>query len=327
MVELSLSKKVWSNVDEVLIHECIEEAFLNKGYNVKNFHKSDRRNENGIDILCEINNQKIGFAVKKKPVKKDITQLDILLSNENIKKVYVYVDHPSKSFENHIEQIGTNHIEFWNWDQLHNELIMGPSIQYLRRYLLKNSLLENMSSVHKSLYKCRKSKYSRHNTSYDEMMDLWIIKDDIVKLRAILDHIHKRWGEILMNKTNFDFSEYNEILNTIFHELEIANNICGTKLKNSFIKFEEKHPTLLGLFWELVEPRSNWIPFTHILDSLKDQTDVNEFIEYSWLMPHEANIMKGFYSSLYYILENLYEVSQKLEYGIDRVFESICLEK
>ncbi len=317
-----LSRKVWNEAEETVIQDCIEEVYSYKGYDVKNYHKSDRRNEDGIDILCTGDDEKIGFAVKKKPGKKDINQLERFLSNKNTKKIYVYVDHPAKPFEKKIEKYKSE-IEFWDWDKLHNELILAPSTQYLIMYFLQNPLVMNLSDVHYSLYKCRKAKYQNQKLSCDELSDLWNIKDDAVKLRAILDHIHRRWGEILMDKTESDNTKYKSTLDTIFHELEIANEICGIKIKSSFKKFEEHYPNLLGSFWTSVGHRSHWRTFTHTLDSLPEP-EVKDFIRYTWLMPnHREHIMNGFDSSLSYILLRLFEVSKNIEDVIDSIFSGV----
>jgi len=318
-----LSRKVWNQADETKIQDCIEEAFSNKEYYVKNFHMSDRRNEDGIDILCTKDTEKIGFAVKKKPGLKDIDQLEIFLTHKDIKKIYVYVDHPAKPFEKKIEEYKTE-IEFWDWERLHNELILAPSTQYLIRYFLQNPLIQNLSKVHYSLYKCRKTKYQNHNISRDELSNFWDIKDDAVKLRAILDHINRRWGEILMVKTEFDYPEYLSTVDTIFHELEIANEICGIKLKESFKKFEEKYPSSLGLFWTTSAVRSHWRTFKQALDGLQPEPDANDFILNTWLMPrHTDHVMNGFDSSLSYILFRLFEVSENIEDVIDTIFSNV----
>ncbi len=138
--------------------------------------------------------------MKKKPGKNDIDQLNKFLTNKGIRKIYVYVDHPAKPFEKEIEKHSKDEIDFWDWNKLHNELIQAPSTQYLIRCLLQNPLIESLFSVHYDLYNCRKAKYIKHETSHEELSDLWNIKDDTVKLRAILDHIHRRWGEILSRK-------------------------------------------------------------------------------------------------------------------------------
>lgn len=322
-MQSSLLRKIWNDNDETKIQDCIEEVYSNKGYDVKNFHQSDRRNEDGIDLLCKMDNEKIGFAVKIKPGKKDIDQLERFLSNKGIKKIYVYVDHPAKPFEKEIEK-HKSEIEFWDWDKLHDELVLAPSTQYLIRYILQNPLVKNLSDVHYSLYKCRKAKYQNHKISSDELSDLWNIKDDAVKLRAILDHINRRWGEILMDKTEFDNKEYRSTLDTIFHELEIANEICGIKLKDSFKKFEEHYPNLLGLFWTSVGVRSHWRTFTHTLNCPIPEPEVKQFIRYTWLMPnHKDHIMNGFDSSLSYILLRLFEVSENVEDVIDSIFSNV----
>jgi hypothetical protein len=127
-----------------------------------------------------------------------------------------------------------------------------------------------------------------------------------------------------MGKTEFDNSDYISTLDTIFHELEIANEICGTKLKCSFKKFEEYYPNLLGLFWTSVGVRSHWRTFTHTLDRPLSEHEVRDFIKYAWLLPnHEDHVMNGFDSSLSYILLRLFEVSENIEDVIDSVFSNV----
>jgi hypothetical protein len=67
----------WEIYKEEEIIEFISVIFRSQGYKSYNIHKVDRRSENGVDIEFSksTDSDKIVVAVKKKPVKMDITRL------------------------------------------------------------------------------------------------------------------------------------------------------------------------------------------------------------------------------------------------------------
>lgn len=121
--------------------------------------------------------------------------------------------------------------------------------------------------------------------------------------------------------------DYDRILDAIFSDLDIANDSAGEKLVSSFKRLSEEHPSLLGLYWTLASHRSGWDALTFALKSLAE-SKVENYIIFNQVLPNLAShrfsgVMRGFYSSVNYVLENFHEASKDLEDGVDWVFDEI----
>ena len=111
-------------------------------------------------------------------------------------------------------------------------------------------------------------------------------------------------------------------------DLDMVYKLCGDKLVSSFKDLAEKHPDLIGLFWNVISQRTNWISYTSLIDHEVVSLGKSLFYTlYYWICPiynesKRAN-MAGFYSSMNYLLENFHEVAKNIEYGLDWVFSDI----
>lgn len=321
-------RSIWKNFDETFIHDCLEEIYKKQGYQVKNFHKDDRVNEKGTDLECKKGNESIGIAVKKKPVKKDILQLKELSKNSVDKKIYVYSAPPTRPFENETEK--HENIIFWDWIKLHEELVKYASKKYIIAYFSVHPLISNLFKIYQILYDCHDIAHIDHKPKYDEMEAIWNFKDDAVKLKATLDFIKDRWNKILMDKTESNTDENQELLQNIHIELQNINSKFGNSLFNTFEKLRDKYPNLLGNYWRLVSEITNWKNFTSksIKFGRKNRRELDHYILFDWILPDPENgkysyVMRGFYSILYYIIENTFEISKDIEDGVDWLFDSL----
>lgn len=320
----------WKTKEETFVHKCLEDIYKRKKFEVKNFHKHDRVNENGIDVLCEKDDISIGFAVKKKPRSSDKKQLDALSKNEVNKKIYIYLAPPTKIFKDKMKE--TKNIEFWDWSKLHEELILNCSKDYLIGYFSVHPLIITYFKIFKIFFKNRHVKFKEIEIGYDENSIFWNIKDDAVKLKAVLDFLKSRWNSRLMNKTQYDKEEYLPILDEIHSDLDIINSKFGKELLNSFINIEKQYPYLLGKYWNLVSKRTEWKTFTTICIHLfeKDNKLLDYYIINNWILPSINNgkfagVMNQYYSTMNYFLENTYEISKDLEDGIDWLYSSLSI--
>jgi hypothetical protein len=76
----------------------------------------------------------------------------------------------------------------------------------------------------------------------------------------------------------------------------------------------------------LKEGRNSYYNFTHAIEKVPEQS-APDFIRFSWITPileiSTLSVMRGFYSSINYILENFHTVALNIEYGIGWVFEDM----
>jgi len=76
---------IWEGFDESFIIKILERTYKKLDYSTTNFHENERVHEEGIDLLCEKDSEKIAIQVKIKPRKKDIKQFNQFLKSANEK--------------------------------------------------------------------------------------------------------------------------------------------------------------------------------------------------------------------------------------------------
>lgn len=324
---------IWKKYDETHAHHCLEEIYKKQGFQVKNYHKDDRINEKGMDILCKKGNVNIGVSVKKKPRKGDIDQLRrFAKQNPKIKKIYVYLNHPTASFE--AEMSKYKNLIYWDWEIFHEELIRNASRRYIILYFSVHPLFSNLYNILKIVYDKHDVKFPKHKVNTSEIKFLWNIKDDSVKVKAILDYVKDKWSLELMNKTQYNPDEYLEYVRKIHTELDIVNSKAGRVFYNTFQRMEREYPYLLAKYWTLISERTKWKEFTAITIELGklNEDALKKYILHSWVLPDlddgpYSQVMRNFYSTLNYLLENTYQLAKDLEDGIDWLFTDILKKR
>ena len=317
---------IWEGFDESFIIKILERTYRKLDYSTTNFHENERVHEEGIDLLCEKDSEKIAIQVKIKPRKKDIKQFNQFLKSANDKKmVYVYVKSPTKFFKEFIESKKSD-VEFWDTNKLHEFLIRNESIDYCCLFFSKHPLILSLLNAHKLIVQKRQTKYVKRKYTNEEITKLWAAKDNIVKIWAPLHFIYLKWNKILMSKIEKDESEFDDILNMIWEDLRIVYRIAGEKFVSSIEDLSEKYPDLIGLMWKLISQRTGWIEYTVYVDKCSLEESLF-FTLYYWICPlfnesKRAN-MCGFYSCMNYLLENFQRVAKDLEFAIDCVFEAL----
>ncbi len=326
-------RSVWKLFDEPYVHECLEEAFSKRGLSVINYHRDDRVHEQGIDVLCtKSENVSLAFAVKCKPGKGDIKQLETLAANPpNIKKFYVYLDSPTRPFRDAMKK-HTN-VYYIDSTQLHRLLIHHSSIKYILAYYATHPLFQNLKIIYTLLYEKRGTHFTQHRMTIQEESFLWSIKDDAVKLKAIFDYLKHKLRPTLMGATQFCTQEYHAHLQDIHHDFDLANSIAGTPLATSFSRMSSDYPNLAAQYWDIVSARTRWKEFTATAEKEGSQSKerMEEYTLRSWIIPHaEPNTMssryypmRSFYSTLYYLIDSTYELADDIEKGIDWLFEDM----
>ena len=316
--------RAWSRSTENDIIRCIQEVFSKNRYETKNFHVDDRVHELGTDLECTKGQERIVFAVKKKPKKIDIKQLRTFAKEaKHYKKIYVSVEPATRPFEEVARSI--DGVTFWNASRLHEELVKEESISYLCLLFSVHPIVDTLTQINIILYDKRKTSFHKRKLTVQELDKLWVAKDNVVKMRAMLLNVYSRWMNKLMTKTAKEPQEYQTIIDEVFEELDLINRLCGQKLATSFEEIAEKHPDLFGLYWDNVSQRTGWKVFTINIEKIPVE-HVSEFVRLQWVMPGLSNsksVMRGFYSTINYILENLHTTAKNLEDGIDWIFEDM----
>lgn len=315
----------WSRSSEDEIIKCIQEVYARKGFMTKNFHANDRVHEQGTDLECMSGKEKIAFAVKRKPRKRDIKQLRTFAkATQNGRGIYVFIQPPTRPFEHVAQSIDT--LAFWDAFKLHKELIEGESISYLCLLFSAHPIADTLTKIIEIVYNKRRTSFEKRKLTSQELDKLWVAKDNIVKMRAMLLNVYTRWTKKLMTKSARVPEEYEAILDEVFEELDVVKFLCGEKLTTSFEEIASRHPDLFGLFWENIRQRTNWKLFTVAIEKIPMER-ISDFIHLWWVLPRldksTVSVMRGFYSAINYILQNFHTVTKNLEDGVDWVFEDM----
>lgn len=324
--------EIWKAFDEVFVLKLLEVSFRKQGYSVENCHTADRPHESGIDLLCQKDQEEIALQAKIKPRKGDRSQFDCFASNATNKRaIYVNIQSPTRSFTTHITE-SPHSVEFWNATQLHEFLVRNENTEYLCLYFSKHPLVLALAKVHDLISERRRTNHVRHRLSAGELATLWSAKDNSVKARISLYFICQKWNRILMSKTTINREEFEQILESVFDDLDSAYEICGQKLVSSFDDLSQRYPNILGLLWELVSHRTGWSTFTTKVERSNSVEDSSFFTLYHWICPvfddfcMYARAMRGFYSTMNYFLENLKDIAKNLEDALDWTFGQINRE-
>jgi hypothetical protein len=319
-------RSIWRPIDEEKAHECLEEVYSRKGFIVKNFHRDDRLHEAGIDILCTKNDMSVGFAVKKKPKQDDVSQLKKLADSDLLRiKFYIYLDSPTRPFEQAMASCHT--VQYLDWNKFHLLLLQNGSIKYVLLYFGAHKLFENLSEIYSLLYDKRATKQYNHVLDTEETEFMWNLKDDAVKLKSSLEYLQATWRPILMNRLEYSKEEWAGYLAKLHSDLDVINNVSGESLRRSFISMSNKFPHLAAFYWELASCRTVWKDFTGTAIELgsKSPDSLREFIRYKWVVPSlepgrrssEYGPIGSVYSALWAVVESTYNIANDIEDGVD----------
>jgi hypothetical protein len=325
-------KSIWKNIEEEKAHQCLEEVYTQKNFIVRNFHRDDRVHESGTDLLCTKNTTNIGFAVKKKPGKEDIAQLQqFSISKSSTIKFYIYLDGPTNPFEEE-RKLYTN-VHYIDWVKFHQLLLCNRSTNYILLYFAAHKLFENLGNIFKLLYEKRTVIFYKHTLDNQEKEFIWNLKDDAVKLKSMLEYLQVRWRPVLMTRLDYDKKEWIGYLDKMHEDLDNVNNIAGESLYRSFFTMANKFPHLAANYWELASNRTIWKDFVASAISIGNTApdDLDSYIRYEWVMPtlkhnrrsSEYGPIGSAYSALWAIIESTYKISEDIENGIDWLHHDI----
>ncbi len=305
---------VWSIFnDEDTIQGCVEEAFSKKGYDVTNYHKADKRHENGVDIVCESPEERINIQVKVKPRGKDIDQLKKLSETKADKKIYIYVSDPVVNFDN--KKSNYKDVEFWNDKKLHDFLIENGSTVYLRLLFLSSGMLRNIVSSLETITLCQDVQSSQLKDNVQSLE--WInLKDRAVKLHASLELVYEWYKSKFLKKDKVDKKEVETYLDEIFTFFDLIDKNSTRDLYFVLNGLKKRYPNLLSKYVEVTSHASNWIgmPY-HVNDD-----DIVERIR-NWVLPKERQ-SNSFYRLTNFYLNRLREIAEAIEDGVDWVFQN-----
>jgi hypothetical protein len=320
-------RSVWEDCPETRTLECLEEAYANRGFAVKNFHRDDRVNERGKDVLCTRIHPPgaIAFAVKKKPKKGDVQQLrELATQNPGMVRVYVYLSPPTAPFRAEMDKWKA--VYYLDWEHLHLVLVESSAIGYLGQYFSVHPLVSSLSDVLRALYDSREVRFRRHRADRSEQAFLWSAKDDAVKLKAMLQLLRELWSPELKGKLRLDPSEYPAYVERLHQHLAATDSIAGVRLRDRFVEMKRTYPGLLGQYWDIASQRTGWKDFTSRASEIgmRSGRQVADFVVREWAVPGaKLDSRRSVYAALECLLDRLYGVAKDIEEGIDWLHDDL----
>lgn len=310
--------RLWEDKDENDVLRCIIEAWRNlECDSIVNFHKYDRRHEGGVDIACQESQETINVQAKMKPRQKDIKQLETLSKSAANKKIYVYINQPSKPFMNYMKRL-EGRVEFWDSKKLHTFLISNRSQLYLRYLFLDCDLFRNIHDILVKIF--ASSKINPLPLDPSLLPDWWDIKDRAVKLHASLEHLELFWKDRLLSQDRHDSVVLNDLLDQIFLSFAIISDTCSKDLLNLIGKVSDKQPNVLSYYVDKVLVSSPWIGMEQLRDKGDNPVEAKSIIQ-KWVLPTPITAYyRSEFSLISSYLRDLHNASIAIEQGVDFVF-------
>jgi hypothetical protein len=310
-----LDYSTWKGKTENDLLECLEEAFNNAGHSVYNLHKHDRSHEEGVDMECQKAKEKTLLQAKLRPAKKDLKQLKKLARSEADKRIYIYAENPSVSFRKGMKDL-ESHVEFWNAQKLHDFLINCRSLSYLRFLFLDSELVKNIREVLRGIFSC--CEVSPQELESDILNDWWEFKDRTVKVHASLEYLEDFWKDRIFTIDKHDTAEYRRVLESIFFSFRLISKHSSQDLVDLVRMIKGSHPGIFSKYVNVVLDRSNWIGMGETARQIRNEDKANESIS-EWVVPQLGSGSE--YSQIHSYLENLHEVAEAVEDGVDGLFD------
>jgi hypothetical protein len=312
---------------EETIQDFITEAHQNEGWSVKNVHKKDRRHERGADLIAKNQGKRRLIAMKKKPGKGDLKQLEMLHSRKKEGELlYAYVEDPSEPFRKEMEAVEGD-IRFLGPSKLHSLLVHGESIDYMVEIFSRHSLSRELSTAIGITWRSRSIEPPQSAIDWEDAKALWVIKDAVLKVRSSLGVVVLRWEDKLMKRKEMEPTTFEEILDSVLEDLDYVQRFTGGGLVGAFGKARGTRPHILSQLWSSIRNRTSWIDFTLKAEEMGSEVDVAEAARRFWVVPgtpgwspHTGVIrgsMKGFYSGIVGILKNLGAVAEGFDRGVE----------
>jgi hypothetical protein len=86
------------------------------------------------------------------------------------------------------------------------------------------------------------------------------------------------------------------------------------------------HPYLLSQYWYIVSQRTKWKDFTANAVEQAASGTLDKYILNSWILPHTLiGPCGGFYSTLYHVIEHMFDLAEDIENGMDWLNDDVVL--
>ena len=236
--------------------------------------------------------------------------------------MYVYLKDPTRPFKDEMDLM-RDKVEFWDVFRLHEELIKLHSASYIYRLFSNLSLVRKIRDALLILYENR-------NIAKGELADtvmlelLWRMKDETVKLTGTMRLLHEQWRRTLTERVPEKEKEKElvETLHEVLRHLFYIDMICGTSLYEAWRRAGAERPYLFTIYWLRVRNRSRWYLLCGGMEGARSEEERREVVT-NYMLRHQHKLPADLFTTIMIFLENLKLLAEDLEYGVDRVFNSL----
>lgn len=272
----------WSKFDEEEVQYLIAMLFSSLEYHIEHLHKSDRANENGADLIVKDKTEEIAIAVKIKPDQKDRYQLIELSRRQEKRKIYVYIETPTKKFMDSMKEDGKN-VEFWDAKKL-NDFFLEKNLYFSSIIIFDNHKISvSLDMTKYILFQLWKKSHKLNKKPFKKLDKnsfslLWRLKDSAVTLNKTTDIT----GRIFEEQINLKNKELNEHFVKIFTDfLDILESNVSSFL-TYFLDFFGKNEQLIYNSIKEQASRSHWFwiaSYKPLIDSATMKKELEEAIK------------------------------------------------
>lgn len=320
-------------LDESQLQDLLTEVFQNNGFQVKNMHRTDPKSENGADLEVRKGEETILIAVKEKPRKSDIEQMQRLWKRRSeASLVYAYIRPSTGDFAREEKKLSGD-IKFLQGKGLHDFLLEGESLTYLRIIFEHHQIVKEYSDALSIFWSHRHVKIPE-KFDRDDLLKLYSLKEAILKKRVGVGVFALKFDNYVNSLHIKNPKEFPKILDDSIENLNVVQIYAGISLLDMFRTIAETAPYLFSLLWRNVSQRTYWKQYTISTEKLPDTHSVSEFTAKYWVLPGdkaigEAQLLSGnaigFLSCLSKILESLASSLRVLDNAIDNLWmDSYC---
>lgn len=207
-------------------------------------------------------------------------------------------------------------VQFWDSRNLHSFLIQHRSLLYLRYLFLNCNLVKNFAKILFDIFSC--CEISPQQLESSNLNNWWKFKDRTVKVHACLQHLESFWKDRIFTIDKHDADKYRSILDSIFFSLELIVKYCSEDLVDIITEIKTCHPSNFSEYVNVVLARSNWIGMGLAKREIHNKDRATKIID-DWVVPRPR--CRTEFSQIHDYLENLEDVAEALEDGVDWLFD------
>lgn len=282
--ELKITEEIFDTYSEDELRTIVKLHLKSLDYKVEDIHEADPSGEKGTDLIYYKDGKEIGMAIKIKPKKEDIYQMQELAERGDIdEKIYIYLETPTMDFREKMEEY-KDRVDFWDGKTLAQKMKKENLPLYteikLCNHLFFLRLSKIMWKLQQLLYEIRENDEEEvdyeFNFDKDRIKKAWRLKDDLVNFNKSFLHL-----KVLIEEKPETIDGPVAVNNILFKWIDIV----GFDTRANLPEFIDQNKKLSKFIAQKTEMRSNWLTiadFRYRFMSEKNRKELGIKIDRDW---------------------------------------------